>query len=538
MNATTRFTIESCSRNCFIITLLLTALLPCTAIRSEITEVEILPPNPIETDTVEIVTTVYCSSIIGAWESEFEVDGNEITVQLTVYQTGAQLMDLEPIPVTVGRLDSDEYSYTVSADFIIGIELRYDDFAQGEFRVEDADDEQVIELRENWNLISINLYPLPEYYRDGEARGPDIELMTADIAEQIIQMMDQNGRFYVPHRNFNNIPYWDLSQGYQIRMSEAVNFNCVGGRIAPDQPIPLVAGWNIIPYYPTYDLPVHVVDRNDPDNPHNFYAVRSIIEFLVLMQNNRGQFLVPAIMFSNMDDMTAGQAYQVRVTEACTLIYPPPPDELGVQDSPLFDHWITPSATSESMRLYIEFGDGHSGQVAAFSVSDRLVGVGDIADGRAGVSVWGDDELTDAIDGLVEGEAFGLKVWDAETDRESDLSSYRITEGNGLIYEPHGFSALSASLSLYIPDQAVLTDAYPNPFNSTTTITYNIPIATNVSLELYNLLGQRVQTLFEGYQQAGVHSTNLVANDLPSGLYFVKLSNTHQASTKKVMLIK
>ncbi len=88
------------------------------------------------------------------------------------------------------------------------------------------------------------------------------------------------------------------------------------------------------------------------------------------------------------------------------------------------------------------------------------------------------------------------------------------------------------------PPDVLALDSYPNPFNSTTTISYNIPSATNVSLELFNLLGQRVMTLFEGQRQAGVHNVILTADDLPSGLYFVRLSNIHQSSTQKVMLVK
>ena len=88
------------------------------------------------------------------------------------------------------------------------------------------------------------------------------------------------------------------------------------------------------------------------------------------------------------------------------------------------------------------------------------------------------------------------------------------------------------------PVEFMLLTAYPNPFNSTTTISYNIPSTTNITIELYNLLGQRVLTLFEGHQQVGTHSTLLTADYLPSGLYFVRLSTDNQLSIQKVMLVK
>jgi len=83
-----------------------------------------------------------------------------------------------------------------------------------------------------------------------------------------------------------------------------------------------------------------------------------------------------------------------------------------------------------------------------------------------------------------------------------------------------------------------LKEAYPNPFNSTTTITYALPFTSQISLTIYNLSGRRIETLFNGRLQAGVHCANLTAGDLTSGLYFVKLEGLGQKLTGKIMLIK
>jgi len=88
------------------------------------------------------------------------------------------------------------------------------------------------------------------------------------------------------------------------------------------------------------------------------------------------------------------------------------------------------------------------------------------------------------------------------------------------------------------PTEYCLLHAYPNPFNSTTTIRYSLLLPTNVSLTVYDPLGRRITTLFEGYRQAGFHSVNLNAGDLSSSLYFVKLDNSKQIVTRKLMLIK
>jgi len=87
-------------------------------------------------------------------------------------------------------------------------------------------------------------------------------------------------------------------------------------------------------------------------------------------------------------------------------------------------------------------------------------------------------------------------------------------------------------------ESLILYPTYPNPFNSTTTIRYGLPHPGNVLLSVYNMAGQQISTLFEGYNQAGLQSTNLIANDLPSGIYLVQLEGSEQVLTQKVMLIK
>ncbi len=89
-----------------------------------------------------------------------------------------------------------------------------------------------------------------------------------------------------------------------------------------------------------------------------------------------------------------------------------------------------------------------------------------------------------------------------------------------------------------LPYSFGILSAFPNPFNSTTTINYSIPTGTSISLDVFNLLGQRVQTLVEGQQQAGNHRAILRVNGLPSGLYFIRLEASDQAFTQKVMLIR
>lgn len=79
---------------------------------------------------------------------------------------------------------------------------------------------------------------------------------------------------------------------------------------------------------------------------------------------------------------------------------------------------------------------------------------------------------------------------------------------------------------------------YPNPFNASTTISYNLPISGHTTLEIYNIQGQRVETLVDNTQSAGQYSVVWNAGQVPSGLYFYRLTIDNKSVTNKMTLLK
>ncbi|SVD63787.1 uncharacterized protein METZ01_LOCUS416641, partial [marine metagenome] len=93
------------------------------------------------------------------------------------------------------------------------------------------------------------------------------------------------------------------------------------------------------------------------------------------------------------------------------------------------------------------------------------------------------------------------------------------------------------------PDDFTLDQNFPNPFNPSTTIRYEIPKQTKVILKVYNLLGQEVKTLVNATQQAGFHTIiwtglNGAGNAVSSGLYFYRLETGEFSRAKKMLLLK
>jgi hypothetical protein len=88
------------------------------------------------------------------------------------------------------------------------------------------------------------------------------------------------------------------------------------------------------------------------------------------------------------------------------------------------------------------------------------------------------------------------------------------------------------------PEEFILEQNYPNPFNPSTTIKFRLPASNYVSLKIYNLAGQEIETLVNEYRKAGEYEINLTAEGLPSGIYFFQLKAGKYSETKKLILLK
>ncbi|MDW8019738.1 MAG: T9SS type A sorting domain-containing protein, partial [Chloroherpetonaceae bacterium] len=88
------------------------------------------------------------------------------------------------------------------------------------------------------------------------------------------------------------------------------------------------------------------------------------------------------------------------------------------------------------------------------------------------------------------------------------------------------------------PSRFELSQNYPNPFNPTTTIRYQLPVASEVSLKVFDMLGREVATLVQARQAAGVYQVHFNASGLASGTYLYRLQTPTFAETKKMTLLK
>ncbi|MCH8494956.1 MAG: T9SS type A sorting domain-containing protein [Balneolales bacterium] len=120
-----------------------------------------------------------------------------------------------------------------------------------------------------------------------------------------------------------------------------------------------------------------------------------------------------------------------------------------------------------------------------------------------------------------------------------DITAFSATSGKVNINE-QDLDQISLSIEdeMAIPETLALHQNYPNPFNPTTTIQFDLPQSTEVRLEVFNTLGQRVALIDSGTMSAGTHTYNFNAQQLSSGVYIYRLHAGSQVLSQTMTLVK
>ena len=135
---------------------------------------------------------------------------------------------------------------------------------------------------------------------------------------------------------------------------------------------------------------------------------------------------------------------------------------------------------------------------------------------------WSMNDIDREIHLLVAGETFNM----------SEVSSVVVSSLDDV-------TIVAGDLSAYLaPSDFALSAAYPNPFNPSTTMDLSLNKSGHVNIHVYNVLGQMVSTLANGYMDAGYHTFTWNANNVPSGMYLVRVEAGNNVETQKIMLLK
>ena len=302
--------------------------------------------------------------------------------------------------------------------------------------------------------------------------------------------------------------------------------------------IDLTIGWNIISY--------------PAQNPQNALdALSGLIDnrSLVKVQDETGAAIEYMSFLSdwmnNINDFKAGEGYYVKVNQAATLTIDEP--DMGLAKTAYKDKvdpvYFKPAFTGNPylpMNLYIlsaSIGDKPAALGTEVGIYDNDICVGaavivetlEPESSYLSIAVSQDDPTTDMLDGYIPGSKIDVRVFDGEREYAAHVGD--------LVFTSQGTEVMSLDIPAG-PTSYRLYANYPNPFNPTTTIRFDLPYKSGVSVKVYNLQGREVMSLVDSNMEAGYHSVSWNAENHSSGMYFVKMVAGDFIHTQKMMLIK
>ncbi|OQY26452.1 MAG: hypothetical protein B6244_13555, partial [Candidatus Cloacimonetes bacterium 4572_55] len=339
---------------------------------------------------------------------------------------------------------------------------------------------------------------------------------------------------------------WDYTTMYMVHSSfgQSQLLPTTGSAIDPTTPIPLTTGWNWIPYYGASSMSANV-------------ALADISGNLIYAEGFGSGLYIPGVI--NTLTMSPGNGYRVYVSAIDTLTYSSSRGTIADQEEDEIratEHFTFHESNYYYPVLFLD----HSIEELELTEGDE-VGIFAQRDGELfciGASVWQDrlpfsvvgwtdDSITDIKDGYDSGESIILKVWRHESGLEEDMELF--FENNAAVYESDLYSIATLDADLLSIDDEVasyslqLDQNHPNPFNPSTTIHYEIPVAGHVTLQIYNINGQLIRTLTDESHVAGEHNVTWDAKNnqgeaVSSGIYFYQLEAMGTTQSKRMALLR
>jgi hypothetical protein len=144
---------------------------------------------------------------------------------------------------------------------------------------------------------------------------------------------------------------------------------------------------------------------------------------------------------------------------------------------------------------------------------------------------------------ILPGDSLQIIVTFSPSDTTTALDTLRITNNDQLCEVELTGNGKEANwvyeeVSAELPKEYALRPAYPNPFNPITTIGFDLPKPSEVTLKIYNILGQEIATLAFGRLSAGKYKYVWQSDGLASGVYFYRIEAGEFVQTKKMVMMK
>lgn len=131
-------------------------------------------------------------------------------------------------------------------------------------------------------------------------------------------------------------------------------------------------------------------------------------------------------------------------------------------------------------------------------------------------------------------------TWDATTYHDTTLTGSFTIAGNGTITVPVTLAvgAVSANEPIVVPTSFAVSEAYPNPFNPSTTVSITVDKLSRVTASVFDIEGREVATLLNRTMSPGIYHTTIDGSHLATGIYFLKVDAGSNHAVRKIVLVK
>jgi len=159
-------------------------------------------------------------------------------------------------------------------------------------------------------------------------------------------------------------------------------------------------------------------------------------------------------------------------------------------------------------------------------------------EGHSGLAIWGDDESTQEKEGMLKGETFSIVLFDKSEDLITELKVNQWERGDNT-FSKDGLSVISSITTANVVTQELeLFQNIPNPVMDNTSISFYLPEDGKVRLTISNTIGQEIMTLASSDFSKGMHTIQMDAKTLSTGVYFYNIEANKTSITKQLTLVK
>jgi len=343
-------------------------------------------------------------------------------------------------------------------------------------------------------------------------------------------------QFFYPNGGINTIGDWNYETGYKVKASNEFNLTLTGTKIG-DPTVNMTEGWNLIPVLTACG-----------GNTGDLFSGMS--ELIIVKEVAGTRVYWPQFGIGTLDELYPGKSYLVLMNDAASFTYPAcakySANNYPKEKPKNHTLWNDFNYTSAShviafpADVFQSSGLQPGDIVGAFTPEGICAGSMDIQNLNSSVALlaFGNDETTIQKDGFENGEMLQFKVFRPEGDEEMNLNiEFNTSLPNLGIFSNQGLSAVK-SATLIAPSVAESGEfesvIFPNPSHGTFNLTLN-NWPKNLEIRITDSKGRTIDVLNPENILNG-SSLQLNYENLPNGIYFIRLANNEMVQMKKIVI--